>query len=44
MGNVEITARVGSDVVDVLEFTHGKPDPAAAKALLLKQVKALKKG
>lgn len=45
MGNaiVEIAARVGNEVVDVHEFTSPKPDSAAAKALLLKQVKALQK-
>ncbi|MCL2582876.1 MAG: hypothetical protein FWE35_10505 [Streptosporangiales bacterium] len=40
---VELAARVGRDeVVDVHERTLSKPDPGAAKALLLKQVNALK--
>lgn len=39
---VDITARVGDYLVDVHEYTVMTPDPAAAKALLLKQFKALK--
>jgi hypothetical protein len=39
---VDITARVGDYLVDVHEFSAATPDPAAAKALLLEQVKALK--
>jgi hypothetical protein len=39
---VDITARVGDYLVDVREFSISTPDPAAAKALLLEQVKALK--
>ena len=44
LGNdlVDITARVGDYLVDVHEYTAVTPDPAAAKALLLEQVKALK--
>jgi hypothetical protein len=43
LGNdlVDITARVGDYLVDVHEYTAMTPDPAAAKALLLQQVKAL---
>lgn len=46
LGNadVDITARVGDYLVDVHEYTAPTPDPAAAKALLLEQVKALKSG
>jgi hypothetical protein len=39
---VDITARVGDYLVDVHEFSAASPDPGAAKALLLKQVEALK--
>jgi hypothetical protein len=39
---VDIAARVGNYLVDVHEFSISTPDPAAAKALLLEQVKALK--
>lgn len=39
---VEITARVGDYLVDVHEFAAAIPDPSAAKALFLAQVKALK--
>jgi hypothetical protein len=39
---VDITARVGDYLIDVHEFSAATPDPAAAKALLLLQVKALK--
>ena len=43
LGNdlVDIAARVGDYLVDVHEYTAMTPDPAAAKALLLQQVKAL---
>ena len=39
---IDITARVGDYLVDVHEFSAATPDTAAAKALLLKQVEALK--
>ena len=39
---VEITVRIGDELIDVHEFTAATPDPAAAKALLLEQVNALK--
>ena len=39
---VDIVARVGDLLVDVHELTAATPDPAAAKALILSQVKALK--
>lgn len=38
---VDIAGRVGDYLVDVREFTIGFPNSAAAKALLLQQVKAL---
>jgi hypothetical protein len=38
---VDVTTRVGDDLVDVHEFSAASPDSAAAKALLLKQVEAL---
>lgn len=43
LGNdeVDIVARAGDFLVDVHEYTAASPDPAAAKALLLQQVKAL---
>ena len=41
---VDITARVGDYLIDVHEYTAATPNPAAAKALLLEQVKALKNG
>jgi hypothetical protein len=40
---VDITAHVGDYLVAVQEFSAKTPDPAAAKALLLEQVKALKR-
>jgi Zn-dependent protease with chaperone function len=40
---VQMVARVGDYVIVVQEFTAAKPDPAAAKALLLKQYDSLKK-
>jgi hypothetical protein len=40
--DTDITARVGDYVVDVNEFSAATPDPSAAKALLEKQVDALK--
>lgn len=44
MGNAraEIAARSGDYVIDVHEFTAATPDPAAAKALLLKQYDSLR--
>ena len=39
---VDITAHVGDYLVAVQEFSAKAPDPAAAKALLLQQVEALK--
>jgi hypothetical protein len=39
---VDITAHVGDYLVAVQEFSAKTPDPAAAKALLLQQVEALK--
>jgi hypothetical protein len=39
---VDITAHVGDYLVDVHEYSAATPDIAAAKALLLKQVEALK--
>jgi hypothetical protein len=39
---IAITAHVGDYLVDVHEFSAATPDTAAAKALLLKQVKAIK--
>jgi hypothetical protein len=44
MGNalVDVAARVGDDLVDVHEYSAATPDPAAAKALLAQQIKALK--
>jgi hypothetical protein len=46
LGNAiaEIAARSGDYVIDVHEFSAASPDPAAAKALLLKQYDSLKKG
>jgi hypothetical protein len=38
---VDVTAHVGDYLVDVHEYTAMTPDPASAKALLLKQFKAL---
>lgn len=38
---VDITARVGDYLVEVQDFTAATPDPAAAEALLLKQIQAL---
>jgi hypothetical protein len=40
----EIAARAGDYVVDVLEYSAAAPDPAAAKALLLKQYDSIKRG
>jgi hypothetical protein len=44
MGNafVDITAQVGDYLIDVHEYSAASPDTTAAKALLLKQVEALK--
>ena len=39
---MDIAARVGDDVIDVHEYSAATPDPVAAKALLARQVKALK--
>ena len=39
---VDITARVGDYLVDVHQYTAATPDPSAARALLEKQVDALK--
>ena len=39
---VDITAHVGDYLVDVHEYSAGTPNITAAKALLLKQVQALK--
>jgi hypothetical protein len=39
---IDITAHVGDYLVDVHEFSARTPDTSAAKALLLKQVEALK--
>jgi hypothetical protein len=46
LGNalVDMTAHVGDYVIDVHEYTAGTPDPAAAKALLLKQYNSLNSG
>lgn len=46
LGNtrVELAVRIGTEVIDVHQFNAATPDPAAAKALLLKQVKALRAG
>jgi hypothetical protein len=46
LGNAvaEIAARSGDYVIDVHEFSAASPDPAAAKALLLKQYDSLKRG
>jgi hypothetical protein len=41
---IDITTHVGDYLVDVHEFSAATPDLAAAKALLLKQVEALKSG
>jgi|1186.fasta_scaffold137958_2 hypothetical protein len=40
--NAEIAAHTGAYVIDVHEFTASTPDPAAAKALLLRQYQSLK--
>lgn len=40
--NAEIAAHTGVYVIDVHEFTASTPDPAAAKALLLRQYQSLK--
>jgi hypothetical protein len=40
---VEIVVRLGDELIDVHEFTAATPDPAAAKALFLEQVNALKR-
>jgi hypothetical protein len=42
--NAEIAAHTGVYVIDVHEFTASTPDPAAAKALLLRQYQSLKSG
>jgi hypothetical protein len=42
--DTDIAARVGDYLVDVNEFSAATPDPSAAKALLLEQVRALKGG
>jgi hypothetical protein len=42
--NAEIVAHTGVYVIDVHQFTASTPDPAAAKALLLKQYESLKNG
>lgn len=42
--SVIIAARVGDDLVEVFENSAATPDSAAAKALLLQQVNALKDG
>lgn len=46
LGNAvaEIAARSGDYVIDVHEFSAASPDPAAGKALLLKQYDSLKRG
>jgi hypothetical protein len=36
------TISIGDELIDVHELTAATPDPAAAKALLLEQVNALK--
>jgi hypothetical protein len=41
---VKVEAHIGSDVILVIELTPTKPDPAAAKSLLLRQYDGLKKG
>jgi hypothetical protein len=40
---IDVTAHVGDYLVDVHEFSAATPDTAAAKALLLKQVEAIKR-
>jgi hypothetical protein len=42
--NAEIAAHTGVYVIDVHEFTASTPDPAAAKALCLRQYHSLKSG